>query len=183
MRIIAGEFRGRRLTAPDGLKTRPMLARVREALFNILGSRVVSARVADCFSGTGAIGLEALSRGAAHVDFFESGRHAIGPLERNIALLKVKGRTALHKSALPQVIGQGERWDLIIVDQPWTLSLGYPVVAHIVERDRLCPDGVLVLSERRGFELEDSPWNALALEVIDRRRYGDSSLVFLAKSA
>ena len=67
MRIIAGEFRGRRLTAPDGLKTRPMLARVREALFNILGSRVVNARVADCFSGTGAIGLEALSRGAAHV--------------------------------------------------------------------------------------------------------------------
>ena len=126
MRIIAGDFRGRRLSTPEGLKTRPMLARVREALFNILGPRVAGARVADCFSGTGAIGLEALSRGATHVDFFESGRHTLGALEKNIAQLGVTGRAKVHKSDLPQAIGAGDPWDIIVVDQPWTLSLGHP---------------------------------------------------------
>ncbi len=160
-----------------------MLARVREAPFNILGSRVLNARIADCFSGTGAIGLEALSRGASHVDFFESGRHALKPLERNIAMLGLLDRVRVHTSDLPKAIKAGRAWDLIIVDQPWTMSLGHPVVAHIVECDRLSEDGLLVLSERRGVELEDAPWNALALEVVDRRHYGDSSLVFLAKMA
>ncbi|MDP6944793.1 MAG: RsmD family RNA methyltransferase, partial [Myxococcota bacterium] len=90
MRIIGGKFRGRRLTAPAGLATRPMIARVREALYNILADRIVDARVADCFSGTGAVGLEALSRGARSVDFFEAGRHATGTLDRNISTLGVQ---------------------------------------------------------------------------------------------
>ena len=182
MRIIGGQFRGRRLQAPAGLTTRPMLAKVREALFNILADQVRDARVADCFSGTGAVGLEALSRGAEHVDFFESGRHALSPLERNIKQLGVGGQTTLHRSDLPGAIGSGKPWDLVIVDQPWTLALGLPVVEKVVARDRLTDDGVLVVSERRGYELEDAPWNGVGLEVIDRRGYGDSSLVFLAKS-
>jgi 16S rRNA (guanine966-N2)-methyltransferase len=168
--------------APAGLTTRPMLGKVREALFNILADQVYEARVADCFSGTGAVGLEALSRGAEHIDFFEAGRHALGPLGRNIAQLGVDACSTLHRSELPGAIGPGPLWDIVVVDQPWTLSLGLPVVERVMACERLSADGVLVISERRGFELDDAPWNGAGLEVTDRRRYGDSSLVFLAKS-
>ncbi len=183
MRIIGGRFRGRRLTAPSGLTTRPMLARVREALYNILADQVVGARIADCFSGTGAVGLEALSRGATSVDFFEAGKHALGPLEKNIAALGVRTESTVHRSELPGSIGPGDAWDIIVVDQPWTLSLGRPVAAKVVERKRLGPEGVLIVSERRGYEDTDASWAEVGLIVCDRRRYGDSSLVFLANSA
>jgi 16S rRNA (guanine966-N2)-methyltransferase len=159
-----------------------MLAKVREALFNILAERVHDARVADCFSGTGAVGLEALSRGAAHVDFFEAGHHALAPLGRNISQLGVDGCSTLHRSELPGAIGTGKAWDIVMVDQPWTLALGQPVVERIMARDRLADTGVVVVSERRGYELDDGAWNGAGLEVTDRRGYGDSSLVFLAKS-
>ena len=159
-----------------------MLARVREALFNILAPRIVGAHVADCFSGTGAIGLEALSRGAAHVDFFESGRHVLGHLERNIARLGVDKRATLHRAKLPAALKLGQPWDLIIIDQPWTLTLGQPVVEALLAGGHVKADASIVLSERKGFELDDNTWFGLDLDVRDRRRYGDSSLVFLAKS-
>lgn len=159
-----------------------MLAKVREALFNILADRVPDARFADCFSGTGAVGLEALSRGAEHVDFFESGRHALDALQRNIAQLSMGKSSTVHRSDLPNGLGAGKTWDIVMVDQPWTLELGLPVVERLMSRDRLSQDGVLVVSERRGYELGDASWNGAGLEVTDRRGYGDSSLVFLAKS-
>ena len=159
-----------------------MLARVREALYNILADRVAEARVADCFSGTGAVGLEALSRGATFVDFFESGRPAIDALERNIASFGVGSCTKLHRRELPGAIGSGDPWDVVIVDQPWTLTLGKPVVVRLVEQERLAADGLLIVSERRGCEEEDGAWFEAGLEVVDRRRYGDSCLVFLANS-
>ena len=183
MRIIGGRYKGRKLHAPAGLTTRPMLARVREALFNILADRLVDARVADCFSGTGAIGLEALSRGATTVDFFESGRHALGPLERNIKALGAGSQSRVHRSELPTAIGAGAPWDLVVVDQPWTLTLGRPVVERIVAQGRLSEGARLIVSERRGYEEDDGVWLALGLEVSDRRRYGDSCLVFLANEA
>ena len=154
-----------------------MIARVREALYNILADRIVDARVADCFSGTGAVGLEALSRGARSVDFFESGRHAIGTLERNVSALGVKGQTKLHRSALPGAISSGEPWDVVIVDPPWGKDLGRPVAAQVVSRQRITPDGVIVVSERFGLEGDDAFWLEAGLSVVDRRRYGDSSLV------
>jgi len=177
LRIIGGRFRGRRLTAPPGYETRPMLARVREALYNILADRIAGARVADCFSGTGAIGLEALSRGAASVDFFEAGRHAIGSLERNIKTLGVGAETRVHRSKLPGAIGSGEPWDVVVVDPPWGRDLGRPVAARVVEEGRITPSGVIVVSERHGLEGDDSFWAEAGLAVIDRRRYGDSALV------
>lgn len=154
-----------------------MIARVREALYNILADRIVDARVADCFSGTGAVGLEALSRGAARVDFFEAGRHAIGSLERNISALGVGGHARVHKSELPAAIGPGDAWDVVVVDPPWERGLGRPVAARIVQQGRITPDGVIVLSERHGHEGDDLFWAEAGLTVIDRRRYGDSGLI------
>ena len=160
-----------------------MLARVREALYNILADRIVDARVADCFSGTGAVGLEALSRGASSVDFFESGRHAIGALDRNIAALGLRAESRVHRSELPGVIGSGPPWDVVIVDPPWGRELGRPVAAKVVERGRITPDGIIVVSERYGHEGDDAFWSEANLTVIDRRRYGDSALVITRSSA
>ena len=165
------------MSAPAGLATRPMLARVREALYNILADRIVDARVADCFSGTGAVGLEALSRGARSVDFFEAGRHAIGTLERNVSSLGVASQVKLHRSALPRVIGRGDPWDVVIVDPPWGKDMGRPVAAQVVEQQRITVDGVIVVSERFGLEGDDAFWAEAGLCVVDRRRYGDSCLV------
>ena len=154
-----------------------MIARVREALYNILSDRIVGARVADCFSGTGAVGLEALSRGACSVDFFEAGRHAMGALQRNIAALGLAGESRVHRSELPGVIGPGPPWDVVIVDPPWGRELGRPVAAKVVQRGRLAPEGVIVVSERYGHEGDAAFWLEAGLTVIDRRRYGDSALV------
>lgn len=97
MRIIAGDFRGRHIVSPEGHATRPMLDRVREALFSTLGARVEGARVLDLFAGAGSLGLEALSRGASHVRFVERDPRALRKLRENVELLDVGERTALAR--------------------------------------------------------------------------------------
>src|SRR5436853_3369526 len=92
MRIIAGEFRGRKLLPPEGLVTRPVTDRVKQSLFDILTPLLPDARVYDCFAGTGSMGLECLSRGAASVVFFEADRSALSRLRRNISALGVEDR-------------------------------------------------------------------------------------------
>src|SRR3954465_11870306 len=98
MRIIAGEFRGRRLLPPEGLTTRPITDRVKQSLFDILTPLLPDARVYDCFAGTGSMGLECLSRGAAEAVFFEADRSAVARLRKNIAALGVEGRSQIVPS-------------------------------------------------------------------------------------
>src|SRR3954470_3194229 len=93
MRIIAGEFRGRKLLPPEGDVTRPITDRVKQSLFDILSPRIEGARVYDCFAGTGSMGLECLSRGAEHATFFEADRSALTRLEKNIATIQVQNRS------------------------------------------------------------------------------------------
>jgi 16S rRNA (guanine966-N2)-methyltransferase len=123
MRIVAGEFRGRTLKAPtwDGL--RPTSDRLRETLFNILGPSIAGARVLDGYAGTGAIGLEALSRGAAHVTFVEQDARAVKLIEQNLAMIDPKGaRTrAIIRAGFAAAAAKlaGAPFDLIIVDPPY----------------------------------------------------------------
>lgn len=180
MRIVGGQHKGRTLKAPRGLATRPMIARVREAVFNILGDRVEGARVADLFAGTGSIGLEALSRGAASVDAFESGRAALRFLRDNVAALGVGDRHRVHRAPLPEGLGAGPAWDLVFIDPPWGQGVGSLAAEAVVRRGRLAADGRIVLEERRGLEGDDVFWAARGLDRVDHRRYGDSAVVFLA---
>ncbi len=179
MRILGGTLKGRRLAAPRGLATRPMIARAREALFNILAPRIEDARVADLYSGTGSLGLEALSRGAAHVDFFEKAGPALRALRQNIATLGCEGRCVVHARALPDAITRGPAWDLVLLDPPWCQELGPPPILRTLEAQRLAPEGLFMLDERYGHGGEDEVWAGRGLEVFDRRRYGDSGLLFL----
>lgn len=179
MRIIGGQFRGRRLRAPEGLSTRPMIARVREAVFNILGPRLHGARVGDCFSGTGAIGLEALSRGALYVDYYESGRLASKALLENVSALSVEANITLHRRPLPGAIVPGDPWDVLMIDPPWGKELGPPTASAALKAGRLHADSVVTLSERHGLGGDDAQWHGLGFEVMDRRRYGDSGLLLM----
>ena len=136
MRIIAGKWRGRAVKAPAGQATRPTSDRAREALFSMLASRLGSfedLRVCDLFAGTGAVGLEALSRGAAHCTFVESDRVAIETLKANIAVLNasasIRQQAAEHFSGGP--------FDLIFADPPYQSGLGQRALASVT----LAPGG------------------------------------------
>lgn len=180
MRIIAGRYRGRVLQAPKGLATRPMIARVRESVFSILGGRVEGARVADLFAGTGAIGIEALSRGAAHVDAYESARPARAALMANLKMIGIGQEYNLHGGELPGSLVAGPAWNLVFIDPPWGRDLGAPIAERIVTLGRLAEGGLIVVEERHGQEGDAASWRERGLRVVDQRRYGDSGIVMVA---
>jgi 16S rRNA (guanine966-N2)-methyltransferase len=184
MRITGGTLRSRALAAPRGTATRPTSDRVREALFGILGSAgvVAGARVLDLYAGTGALGLEALSRGASHATFVESGRDALDALRRNIEALGVRARThviagdAGSAAVRVAVLGDGP-FDLILADPPWA-SIGQgavaPALEALVASGALREDATLVLERA-----SRSPGATLAgVCHTQDRRYGDTTLAF-----
>jgi len=141
VRIIAGEHRGTRIFAPKGNDTRPTSDRVREAAFNLVGP-VDRAVVLDLFAGSGAMGLEALSRGAASVAFVESDRDACRTIQRNLEKLRVTGARVVQRDALQALAADRGTYDLILCDPPYGYGdhdrLG-PYLARA-----LAPDGLLV---------------------------------------
>jgi 16S rRNA (guanine966-N2)-methyltransferase len=170
VRVVAGEARGRRLVAPEGRDTRPTLDRVREAVFNALGSlgAVDGARVLDLYAGSGALGIEALSRGAAHTTFVDTDRAARQAIEQNLAATGLADRsevvTADAVAHLRRHVEQtGLSYDLVLLDPPyatddesWATLLGLvssvaPDAVVVVESDRSppAPDGWHALREKR----------------------------------
>ncbi|WP_416832008.1 MAG: 16S rRNA (guanine(966)-N(2))-methyltransferase RsmD [Erythrobacter sp.] len=127
MRIIAGEWRGRKLVAPKGGETRPTADRTREALFSMLMSRLGSfeeLRVADLFAGSGALGLEALSRGAAHCLFVEQDRDALSAIKANIDTLGARSRTTIDSGSVMGLRTPREAVDLLLLDPPYRSGAG-----------------------------------------------------------
>ena len=127
MRIIAGEWRGRKLVAPKGEPTRPTADRTRETLFSMLTSRLGSFEdlaVLDLFAGSGALGLEALSRGAAHVHFVEQDKPALEAIRANIAALDARTRTTVSASSVMSLGGAKAATDLILADPPYGTGAG-----------------------------------------------------------
>ena len=129
MRIIAGEYRSRRLAAPPGDATRPTSDRLRETLFNVLGPRVAGARLADLYAGSGAVGLEALSRGAAFCRFVERGPAAVQTIRANLASLGIPAGFTLDSRpvarALADLAAGSERFDLVFLDPPYEAAAEY----------------------------------------------------------
>jgi 16S rRNA (guanine966-N2)-methyltransferase len=180
MRIIAGDARGRRLAdVGDGdiaAQLRPTSDRVRESLFNILSSMDVieGAEVLDLFAGTGALGLEALSRGAANARFVENGRPALALLDRNITLVGVEARACvLRRDARQPGPVQGAPATLVFIDPPYWRALGEAALGAVIAAGWLAPGAVIVWEE-----------SALILppqgcKQLDRRRYGDTQITLL----
>jgi 16S rRNA (guanine966-N2)-methyltransferase len=170
MRVVAGRFGGRRLRAPAGRATRPTSDRVREALFSILGERVVDAQVLDLFAGSGALGLEALSRGAAGATFVDSAPAAIRAVSDNLAALET-GAQVRREDALRFLDGAaraGRHYDLVFLDPPYRLAerLGRPLSDALPAV--LAPGAVVVAESDHRAPL------ALTLPLHDERRYGDT---------
>jgi 16S rRNA (guanine(966)-N(2))-methyltransferase RsmD len=175
MRVIAGHLKGRRLKAPtwDGL--RPTSDKLRETLFNILAPRISGARVLDGFAGTGAVGIEALSRGAAHVTFVDSDRRATALIEQNLTLCGIEGGYSIEKAAVDSLLRRlpgAEAFDVIVLDPPYDL----PAVPQALEAaaQRLAPGGILVLERASRRNLE-TPQSLIRIRDV---KSGDSTLTF-----
>lgn len=181
MRIVAGKHRGRRLVAPEGLAVRPTGDRTREALFNILGRGrdgalpLTGLRVLDAFAGTGALGLEALSRGAKSVAFMESQASALKALESNVAALDETDRCQVLRIDVLRPPQADHAADLVLMDPPYNQGLGEPSLAAL-RRSGWIVAGTTVVIELMAKEPFEAP---AGYEPQDERKYGKARLVFL----
>jgi len=167
VRIVAGEFGGRRLAMPKDARVRPTSDRVREAWMSILGAALPGARVLDLFAGSGALGLEALSRGAITAEFVELGSASIRALNANIEALGVEARCRVHKGdalRFAEALG-ASAYDLAFADPPYD----HDAAIRLVDLFRQTPFARILSVEHRA---------TLALPGDDSRRYGDTALTF-----
>ena len=158
MRIISGQWRGRKLVAPKGMQTRPTADRTRETTFSMLASRLGSfedMRVADLYAGSGALGLEALSRGASHCAFVENDRAAVDAIRANAAKLGATGIEVMAMSAARLPLAGP--FHLILADPPYAEGSGSAVVAAVVAAKWLAPGGWLAVETERGAVVDPGP--------------------------
>jgi len=177
MRIIAGIFGGRRLHPPRGSAIRPTADRVREAVFSIIGPAVAGAEVLDLFAGTGAMGLEALSRGASRATFVDQSCHAVRLIRLNLELCRVSDQARVIHGSVNQVIrrlaGQQETFDLIFIDPPYGRDFIQQCLALLGQVVR---PGTLVVAEhgsRKPLPLQVEEWSQTV-----ERHYGDTTVSF-----
>ncbi|MBQ7370016.1 MAG: 16S rRNA (guanine(966)-N(2))-methyltransferase RsmD [Clostridia bacterium] len=179
MRIIGGKFRSRVLAEFTGNAVRPTSDRAKESLFNILALKIRGKRVLDLFSGSGALGLESLSRDASEVVFNDFSKESISILKRNLSALKIEiGKEAKiynydYLTCLNAV--QGE-FDIIFIDPPYKYDYGVPAMTKIVERRLLSDDGIIVYERDKPFDGEVS-----GLDKYDERKYGKTYLTFFRR--
>ena len=179
MRIVGGKFRGRRLASPSSDHIRPTTDRTRESLFNILQHKIDfnEKRVIDLFAGTGALGLEAISRGASYCLFVEQGTEGRGLIRTNVEALGLQGVTRIFKRDACDLgpIGAAAPFDLVFMDPPYAKGLGERAIASLVSGGWITRDALVVLEEAKAF----MPDAIAGFEVLDQRIFGETALSFL----
>ncbi len=185
MRVIAGSSGGLRLYVPK-TDIRPTMDRVKAAIFSSLGERIIGASVLDLFAGTGALGIEALSRGAASVTFVESDKQAIAAIERNLAQTGLSGARIRKQDVFDFLnhASTAESHDLIFADPPYALlTAGESFTRMLLRNDRLperlTSDGIFVLEKRPGERLPTTEF----WDVTRRKTYGATETIFLQRKA
>jgi 16S rRNA (guanine966-N2)-methyltransferase len=189
LKITGGEFRGRMIEAPRGEQVRPSAAQLRQALFNSLQAYTPDAKVLDLFAGAGALGLEALSRGAAFAVFVEQSKPSIAAIERNIATLKVADRTEVISESVAKAWHRIQRFapfDLVIADPPYAAGWEMKLLADLPWEELLAPGGHFVLEwgakKSQVVELPETAANGL-LTKIREKKYSDSLLTTYIREA
>jgi 16S rRNA (guanine966-N2)-methyltransferase len=181
MRIIAGKYRGRKLETPSDMDVRPTTDKMRERVFSMLQHArypaLQGANVLDVFAGTGALGLEALSRGASHITFVEKSPKSIALLNKNICAMKVAGNVTLIKSRATSLQAAPAACDIIFMDPPYGHGLLAPSIACLLEGGWLADGGVIV-AEMKSDENFEMP---TGLAMIDERKQGIQRVVFLSR--
>ena len=176
LKIIAGQFKGRLLKTPKGSTTRPSQSMLREALFNICQDCIADTSFLDLFAGSGAIGFEALSRGASHVTFVEKDKGAIQCIRENIALLKVETEAILYpvdyRVALKRLHKDQTRFDIVYVDPPYRQQIE-PILEDLIRSDVLKPSSLLLVEQH---SLHPKTYSAPGIGCINTRKFGDAVL-------
>jgi 16S rRNA (guanine(966)-N(2))-methyltransferase RsmD len=185
MRVISGLAKGKKLKAVPGDSTRPITDRTKEALFNILGNWIIEARVLDLFSGTGAVGIEALSRGAAHVTFIDNNQKAIQTIGQNLQTTALAARAYVKKSDAFKFLKQPppnlESFDLIYIAPPQYKQMWVTAI-ELVDQTLdhwLRPDGAIIV------QIHPVEYQELSLQhliLYDKRKYGSTLLCFYERS-
>lgn len=180
LRIIAGTYRGRILHSPKGMDTRPTQGRVRESLFSILQHDIPRAYVLDLFAGSGALGLESLSRGAGAVVFVDSDRHAQAAIEKNIQLLLVTDQCRLFRcdylEAIARLKNEARQFDLLFLDPPYRFSEIASMLSIIASSGILSTHALVVYEHDKKY-----PVSCDVFVVIDERTYGDTVITFMKR--
>ena len=176
MRVIAGTARGRPLVAPRGAHTRPITDRVKETLFGILADRVLDARVLDLYAGSGSVGIEALSRGAAFCDFVEHDRRAIAAIRENLERAGVTEQASVHAMDVMRYLERSgdDRVGLVFADPPYEERAILAPLERLM--DRLLPGATVVVKHHWRTPIPEPPGLARWRE----RRFGETTLTFLA---
>jgi 16S rRNA (guanine(966)-N(2))-methyltransferase RsmD len=183
MRVIAGMFRSRLLVSPRGTATRPTSDRLRETVFNIIATRIEGCQFADLYAGTGAVGVEAISRGAAHVWFAENAAPALAAIQANLAALKISRGFTLEDrgtgALLQRLAKEGKRLDVVFVDPPYEAEAEYEgtlsFFGSVRGRQLLAPDALVITEHSSKATM---PERFGGLEQFRRLRQGDAALSF-----
>lgn len=181
MRIIAGDWRGRPLAAPEGRATRPTADRAREGLFSMLQSRIGSfdgLRVADLFAGSGALGLEALSRGASYALFVDNDRAAVDAIRRNLATFAATARSEVRAQAVEYASLPSAPFDILFLDPPYASGLAEMALDRVANPAWVAPGGLLSL-ETDGNRPPPPP----GFTVETERRFGKAHILLLRRSS
>jgi 16S rRNA (guanine966-N2)-methyltransferase len=183
VRIVGGEFRGRSLATPCSQSIRPTTDRTREALFNVIThvfpGRIEGVRVLDLFSGTGALGIEALSRGAGFCLFIEESAEGRGIIRENVEALALQGRTKLFRRDATRLgtVGTMHPFSLLFADPPYGKGLGELALKSALDGGWLADDALCVVEEVAEASFQIGP----GFRLVDQRRYGDTAIRFLKR--
>ena len=179
MRIIGGKFKGRKLRPVRGTCTRPTSARTREAIFNIIAFQVHEVNVLDLFAGTGALGIEALSRGAQSAVFVDISNPSLSILRENLAGLGVESSTRIIRwdlaANLNCLLSMPRAFDLVFMDPPYNNNLIKPVLGHLHTSQSLESGARVIVEHSQHEPVEPDP---LPFEIVDRRKYGKTLVSF-----
>lgn len=177
MRVISGTARGMRLQTPKGLSTRPTTDRVKESMFNIISFRIRESRVLDIFAGSGALGIEALSRGADSCTFVDSSRESICVINENLQKARLDDRADVISSKVESALSRmsGEKFDMIFMDPPYCKGFIEPVLLFIVDNNILDADGIVVVEHDSN---DKTPESIKTLVKSDERTYGGTTISF-----
>lgn len=182
MRVISGTARGTKLNSIDSLETRPTLDRVKESLFNIIHNKIENSTVLDLFAGSGAIGIEFISRGAKKTYFCEKSHIATQMIVQNLKKTRFENKSEIfekdYKKCLIELSKKNIKFDIIFIDPPYKSNMAVDAVKQIISLDLLEKNGIIIIEtdekERDLKELE-----LLQVEVYDLRKYGRAYLIFL----
>ncbi|MBI3008860.1 MAG: 16S rRNA (guanine(966)-N(2))-methyltransferase RsmD [Candidatus Omnitrophica bacterium] len=183
MRITGGDLRGRVIHVPKGVNIRPTLDKVRQAIFNILGDKVAGAAVLDLYSGSGSLGLEALSRGAGSVYFVEKNKECIEKIKGNLISLKLSEYATVRRAdvldMLVRLDKEGGKFDVIFLDPPYYKDLAKKTLINVSHCDILSPNNIVVAEHHK---TDSIPEKIDSLEFMKEKRYGDTVVTFYEKT-